>query len=574
MDSVPILLVTANVGSIFDDPTDLLKIWIAEFLSKISNMDVKFIAVHCQEVGGKKYEKSMKHVDSFVKTLLNSNELKSFNKVCVFLDEDFSSVQHFTALGSLYFVHETVDASIWNFKESKFVPLAEKQVYSGNIEAVPIKEKAKFPQHFFPECKWSRKGYMRTRWSIFGTIFDLINIHLFHDASNLVAMTTYPSVYSKNRKYALEHTLQRFHNDQYENVPYFVFGDFNFRTDTKGVINKLTDGLIKSRIQNTKNNDQTKLQYTNEENVILSIGKKEFSHSDHENMFLDYNWLRSFDKEIDAFKDILAEFPLVFAPSYPFEEQVSKANSYMPTRCPAWCDRVLLSHSAKEIIKVDHPVEYGLLGPNTCMGDHKPVYLKLKLAKDAGIVRCCGDSAPPLLRLPSDNKCRCFCRTLVTVPINIIDTSDDYLTEKSFPEVATTNSKYLQPSARVQTTLEPYTPESSASRSPFSEENDSEEPEVQRRTSFCPAQLKNKLENILLSSDGDSNNSSLARRSVIVDESTDRIGDSSNVRSRANSTKTRTLGSNIEYKRFNFIRFKKKSRKKNISCIEAVCAIA
>ncbi|XP_030758872.1 inositol polyphosphate-5-phosphatase A isoform X4 [Sitophilus oryzae] len=435
MDSVPILLVTANVGSIFDDPTDLLKIWIAEFLSKISNMDVKFIAVHCQEVGGKKYEKSMKHVDSFVKTLLNSNELKSFNKVCVFLDEDFSSVQHFTALGSLYFVHETVDASIWNFKESKFVPLAEKQVYSGNIEAVPIKEKAKFPQHFFPE-------------------------------------------------------------------------------------------------------------------------------------------LRSFDKEIDAFKDILAEFPLVFAPSYPFEEQVSKANSYMPTRCPAWCDRVLLSHSAKEIIKVDHPVEYGLLGPNTCMGDHKPVYLKLKLAKDAGIVRCCGDSAPPLLRLPSDDKCRCFCRTLVTVPINIIDTSDDYLTEKSIPEVATTNSKYLQPSARVQTTLEPYTPESSASRSPFSEENDSEEPEVQRRTSFCPAQLKNKLENILLSSDGDSNNSSLARRSVIVDESTDRIGDSSNVRSRANSTKTRTLGSNIEYKRFNFIRFKKKSRKKNISCIEAVCAIA
>lgn len=72
--------------------------------------------------------------------------------------------------------------------ECTFVPVNGKEVHSGNIEAVTTKEKAKFPQEFFPECKWSRKGFLRTRWSISGTVFDLINIHLFHDASNFIAM--------------------------------------------------------------------------------------------------------------------------------------------------------------------------------------------------------------------------------------------------------------------------------------------------------------------------------------------------------------------------------------------------
>ena len=35
--------------------------------------------------------------------------------------------------------------------ECEFVPLLGRQVLSGNIAAVPIKEKAKFPQEFFPD---------------------------------------------------------------------------------------------------------------------------------------------------------------------------------------------------------------------------------------------------------------------------------------------------------------------------------------------------------------------------------------------------------------------------------------
>lgn len=56
------------------------------------------------------------------------------------------------ALGNFYFVHDCLDkAEIWNFKELKFEPVNEREVFSGNIEFVPTKEKAKFPQNYFPE---------------------------------------------------------------------------------------------------------------------------------------------------------------------------------------------------------------------------------------------------------------------------------------------------------------------------------------------------------------------------------------------------------------------------------------
>lgn len=132
----------------------MLRIWTAEFLSHVARLDPKFVALHCQEVGGKNYENSMKHVQDFVNLLTSSKELKGFNKIRVFLDEDYSSAENFTALGNLYFVHESVkDVEIWDFKESNFVPCQGKEIYSGNIEAVVTKEKAKFPQDFFPEVK-------------------------------------------------------------------------------------------------------------------------------------------------------------------------------------------------------------------------------------------------------------------------------------------------------------------------------------------------------------------------------------------------------------------------------------
>ncbi|XP_055587731.1 inositol polyphosphate-5-phosphatase A isoform X1 [Uranotaenia lowii] len=399
-ESLPFLLVTANVGSVFEDPSRLLQIWIKEFLRHVATQRPAFIALHLQEVGGKTYEKSMEYVQEFIKNLCESAELADYNRIRVYLDEDYNSAEHFTALGNLYFAIRTIDQlQMWNFLTHEWESVSGKSIHTGNIESVASKEKAKFPQHFFPECKWSRKGFLRTRWSVNGTVFDLVNIHLFHDASNLAACEEYPSVYCKSRRRALVHTLRRFHKDTVNKaVPYFVFGDFNFRCDTEGVIKKLTEDLTMHRIPNAKN-DSTKVQYRDPDGSnVLTVGKKEFNHTDQSTF--KQSWLRHFDRELESLRSILYEYPITFPPSYPYEEDPGQPGSYMATRCPAWCDRILISPAARRLIEgIDerengkHQLtmarggvepSYGIIGEDVCMGDHKPIFLSIRVKTSQG----------------------------------------------------------------------------------------------------------------------------------------------------------------------------------------------
>ncbi|KAL4148770.1 hypothetical protein QTP88_002930 [Uroleucon formosanum] len=410
--STRVLFVTANIGSIFENPSVMLKIWTEEFLNTVSRLDPYFIALHCQEVGGKNYEESMKHVNFFVSLLMTSKELRIFNRAQIFLDEEFTSAENFTALGNFYFIHESIkEASLWDFNEQEFLPVTEKTIYSGNIEHVSTKEKSKFPQEFFPECKWSRKGFLRTRWKLNGTVFDLINIHLFHDASNFTAMQSHSSVYSVMRQKALEYTLERFRNYDFGFAPFFLFGDFNFRTDTKAVITKIVEGL--DMVKDDVDKENLVVQYTdNSKEVIFTLKKKEFRHLDHQNTFMSKSgsWLKDFDHELKSFEEQLFEFPIRFQPSYPFEENEHEGMNYMQTRCPAWCDRVVLSTGAKLLInekafEEDNfgEVEYDLIGKKTCMGDHKPVYLKCDIMNNAGIVNRV-DCACKLNRVPPETQ--------------------------------------------------------------------------------------------------------------------------------------------------------------------------
>ncbi|PVD30091.1 hypothetical protein C0Q70_09352 [Pomacea canaliculata] len=324
------------------------------------------------------------------KNLLACEELQRYDRARIFLDEDYTAADRFTALGNLYFIHEDIDnALIWDFVDCKFVAVEGREVLSGNIENVPLKEKAKFPQHFFPEFKWSRKGFLRTRWSINNCIFDLVNIHLFHDASNIVAMESSPSLYCGNRRRALLHTLQRFENDQYSKVPLFIFGDFNFRLDSCLLIKALTTKAVKEQTYGKK--DQVnKVVYTEEGNgkVVLTVESKSFDfHDKHADLFSNtIKWLLQYDTELSSFQDRLCEHEITFPPSYPFTEEVSDGFSYMKTRVPSWCDRILLSHSAKDIISHEScsKPEYDIIGRDTCMGDHKPVYLFLRIKPGKG----------------------------------------------------------------------------------------------------------------------------------------------------------------------------------------------
>ncbi|XP_053699108.1 uncharacterized protein LOC128746081 [Sabethes cyaneus] len=414
--SLPFLLVTANVGSVFEDPSRLLNIWIKEFLNHVVTRRPAFIALHLQEVGGKTYEKSMEYVQEFIKHLCESPELADYNRIRVYLDEDYNSAEHFTALGNLYFAIRTIDhLQMWNFLTHEWETVEDKNIHTGNIEPIATKEKAKFPQQFFPECKWSRKGFLRTRWCVNGTVFDLVNIHLFHDASNLAACEEYPSVYCKSRRRALVHTLERFHKDKVNRaVPYFVFGDFNFRCDTEGVVKKLTEDLTMHRIPHAKM-DNTKVQYRDSDGAnVLTVGKKEFFHTD-QSTFKE-NWLRQFDRELDSLRSILFEYPITFPPSYPYEEDPQQPGSYMSTRCPAWCDRILISPAARRLIDEERENgkaasgivpkgTYGIIGESVCMGDHKPVYLNIRIKTSQGILNYCScdTHAPKRVEHSSNN---------------------------------------------------------------------------------------------------------------------------------------------------------------------------
>lgn len=47
--------------------------------------------------------------------------------------------------------------------------------------------------------------------------------------------------------------------------------------------------------------------------------------------------------------------------------------NYMSTRCPAWCDRILMDPIAKDLIVDENfsSKDYNVVGENMCMGDHK-----------------------------------------------------------------------------------------------------------------------------------------------------------------------------------------------------------
>lgn len=65
-------------------------------MAKIVSVRPGFVALHLQEVGGKTYEKSMEYVQDFIRMLCEAVELERFSRICVYLDEDYTSAEHFT----------------------------------------------------------------------------------------------------------------------------------------------------------------------------------------------------------------------------------------------------------------------------------------------------------------------------------------------------------------------------------------------------------------------------------------------------------------------------------------------
>lgn len=86
--------------------------------------------------------------------------------------------------------------------------------------------------------------------------------------------------------------------------------------------------------------------------------------------------MKNFDREMEPLQEILIEYPISFPPTYPYEEEPDLPSSYMSTRCPAWCDRILLSPTIQELIDGVREPDYSIIGDNICMGDHKVGFIK------------------------------------------------------------------------------------------------------------------------------------------------------------------------------------------------------
>lgn len=186
------------------------------------------------------------------------------------------------------------------------------------------------------------------------------------------------------------------------------------------MLRKLTSGLSR------RTSEIGDLEFLdNREQVVISIGKKAFNMPDREATFADkWTQWKEYDQETAHVEQRLSEFPLKFPPTYPFEEDPSAGTKYMSTRCPAWCDRVLFSHPTREIIDEDSasasagssspavfaaaasaPLctprhrDYDVIGRDVCMGDHKPVFLSLRVKGGMGEVE-----VPPYSNLSSPMK--------------------------------------------------------------------------------------------------------------------------------------------------------------------------
>lgn len=389
------LVITANVGTLFEDLTGLQDVWINEFTKAVEAQAPHFIALHFQEVGGKDYKTSMSHVDDFVEKLLDQSVLEEFSTVRGYLDEDFASVDQYTALGNFYFIHKSLpEVCIWDYEKKEFNSVKGRQVLSEDLNSCPHICKEKFEQGYFPDCKWSRKGYARVRWKICNKIFEFVNIHLFHDDNNLVAIQSSPSLYSRSRKRALKFVLQRVNSDPPPGGRFFIFGDFNFRLDIKALVQELCASASKQVVRSQGGDDVLRVLYRSpggdeskdsNDHLLLTIEKKVFQ-CDQQLLRSNgsYQHLRSFNGESEDLLNELKEFSFTFQPTYPYSENTTEGNEYMKTRCPAWCDRVFLSPNAWDWVNLEgSDISYDAIGKEVCMGDHKPIILGFSVQSNA-----------------------------------------------------------------------------------------------------------------------------------------------------------------------------------------------
>jgi hypothetical protein len=239
-----VLLISSNVGSLFEDPDRLLGPWVACIAGTIATRCADFVAIHLQEMGGKSYKEGMAHVDRLLDELLAAPALAAFHRVRYHCFREYTRAERFAALGSVYLASSSLsddEVEQWSFVTHTFVPFVARVSASNSPERTLIRItddsefalEDKFDPKLIPNALSSRKGFLHTRWRIAGIPLHLTNLHLFHDDSNIIAMQSHPSEYAVRRRLAVDSIYERCGVSDVS--PSFLFGDFNFRLNLPAV---------------------------------------------------------------------------------------------------------------------------------------------------------------------------------------------------------------------------------------------------------------------------------------------------------------------------------------------------
>ncbi|KAI1717277.1 putative type I inositol 1,4,5-trisphosphate 5-phosphatase [Ditylenchus destructor] len=408
-----VLLITSNVGSVFSNKSTIRKNWMSNIIKAIEKEKAKLVAINIQESGGKDFKQFSKDVPTLVSKL--HSKLSDYRICRAFLDIDHEQTEEYTALSSIIFIHNSAveHTKQYNFRTSEYSNLKETDtiISTDFTEKSGWARKEKFSRDFWPSIRWGRKGFLWTRWSLNKRILDLVNIHLFHDESNLAFLEN-PSQYSDNRAKALNYTLKQLSKLDTDKTNLFIFGDFNFRLEIRNFIKKITKQTTEREFENPEDSSEegqkgssssesefknsstsyddlldepmrrknSVVEYrTNDSNssCLLRVGKKRFDFHDTKKLIQNWQIYREDDREILNYP--LKELPISFPPTYPWSEDPEHHDRLMNTRAPAWCDRILMNETAWRNLFGENEAKscafYQTFAENVCTGDHKPVLL-------------------------------------------------------------------------------------------------------------------------------------------------------------------------------------------------------
>lgn len=262
-----VLLLTNNVGKIFDALDVGLDWWLDILDNTITSTAADFIAVHLQELGG----------SAFVEGTATMESIKAFGEAVRRRFPDYWSSGlfapslldvDFTALGCIVLVRRslTKDVAVFDFGAGDgsggWIPLSTLDDPLLADPGLPARwsRHSSFSRDLFDELEstWTRKGWLHTRWRVDRQPVDLLNVHLFDDVDQLKALRRGASAlspYAIRRHEALRLALQMLTGAGPAPAALgplppatFVFGDLNWRLDLRCVLSQLAGESIVASI--------------------------------------------------------------------------------------------------------------------------------------------------------------------------------------------------------------------------------------------------------------------------------------------------------------------------------------